>query len=179
MTDNFTQAEASLTADEELFWRAVRYVQHELPETERADFEACLENDLAACHAVAEAVRLTAALQAACEHPAGEHAATKLLESPRTAAPSRRVFPVLVSTVLVLSIGFVLSVWSVSDQSDSEWASQALISHWRSESHSIAADLGDLDDFADEDADLRDESLSVPGWMFAAVQLADEAGWRP
>lgn len=179
MTDNFLHAESPITTDEELFWWAIRYVQNDLSESERADFETCLGNDLAACEAVAEAVRLTAGLQAVGKQSVDNQPVLKQVESSRTSAPSRRVFPVVVSAALVLSIGFVLSLWSVSDQPESEWASQALISHWRSESRLIAAELGDFDDFADEDVDIRDESLSVPGWMFSAVQLADEAGLRP
>jgi ferric-dicitrate binding protein FerR (iron transport regulator) len=161
------------TTNDELFWRAFRYVQNELPAAERVEFETCLGNDLAACEAVAEAVRLTAGMNSLAA------VAMPLAESIPPVRSPRRFFPVAVSAALVLITGLVFTSWPVFDASEANLASAELVNRWRLDGHLAFAELPDGDDVADEDSEILDESLSAPGWMMSAVRLSDELPPRP
>lgn len=164
---------SSNSTDNELFWRAFRYVQNELPAAERAEFETCLGNDLAACEAVAEAVRLTAGMNSL-------DTATMPLAEPITPVRSqRRFFPVAVSAALVMITGLVFTSWPSGNTPEAQLASVELVNRWRLDGHLALAELPDGDDVADEDSEILDESLSAPGWMMSAVRLSDELPPRP
>jgi ferric-dicitrate binding protein FerR (iron transport regulator) len=158
---------------DELFWLAMRYVQNELSDAERAEFETCLGDDDAACEAIVDAMRLTAGLNLASQTQSP-------LQLPSVSHPqTRRLLPVSISAALLLAIGLVFAFWPSSQPTETDLASAELVNRWRLDGHFASTEFHDGEDTIDEEAEILDESLSAPGWMMSAVRLSDELGSRP
>lgn len=160
---------AEHSTSDELFWTAARYAWGELSPEETAAFEDRLAHDEAACLAVAEAVRLTLDVKSAAQNitvPAPVDSASP--KSNRTQHRSAGAW----LTVALLAMA---ATWFVVQQAVSparvDPASMELLARWTD-----AGELADGDFFDDLDAEpeLLDESLTAPGWLVQAVQLADD-----
>ena len=161
MSDN--QQHSQPTND--LVWDAARYVWGELSPAESAAFEARLATDERACAAVAEAVQLSAALQAA----------TTITAPPiRTASPtSRRAAAWICACAATLAGIALLSAWQPATTS-TDVAALELVDRWVAENHATLPGELDIRDELDLEPEVLDESLSAPRWLLHAVQLTTE-----
>jgi anti-sigma factor RsiW len=157
------------TADDELFFRAVCYVENELSDAERQHFEDQLATDVSACAAAAEAVRLISGLHAVqlTSPISGTHSPDRSAASRRRGAKGA----VALSAALLLVTGVLVTFWRPAAPERMEVASGELLSRWRHDVH-----LGTTDDleWSDDDVnevEIMDESLSAPNWLISAVRL--------
>ncbi len=153
-------------ATDELCWTASRYVWGELPPAEQAAFEERLSHDEAACLAVAEAVKLTALIQA------GEHRASITQSTPSAVTVPRSRWS---AALVAVAISAVAACWFAVRQA----ASPAVVNPGSTELLARWTDAGQRDesefwDEFDAEPEVLDESLSAPSWMLHAVQLSNK-----
>ena len=151
-------------ATDELRWTASRYVWGELPPAEQAAFEERLTHDEAACLAVADAVKLTALIQAG-----GRRALTTQPMPSSVTVPRSRWSAALVA----VAVSAVAACWFAVRQAASPAVvnpvSSELLARWTDAGQREDAEL--WDEF-DAEPEVLDESLSAPSWMLHAVQLS-------
>jgi hypothetical protein len=149
--------------DEDLFWQAVRFAQGDLPGTEQAAFAERLSTDVAACEALADAVKLFAGLASALAPPA-----TRI--APPSRRPQQQWVPVGISAALILLTGVLAAWWSSGAASDNELGPAELVSRWHSEDLSPFEEETWEEDW-EHHPDAAEESLAAPNWLLTAVRL--------
>ncbi len=168
-----------------LNWLAVQYVLGELSESEASAFEERLAVDLTACEAIAEATRLTLALQLAAadrvvvrDHVAiTDLSAVALshqleLRSCSMRRASRGSWLALTGAAMAAA-GLLAAISLGPAGSRQEPLAQVdrtaseLVSLWRTGSLMAATVLDD----ADVEVDESNHEVAVPNWLFTAVSL--------
>lgn len=156
-----------------LNWLAVQYVLGELPEGELFAFEERLASDSAACEAVAEATRLTLALQSAVADVAIVAAPAIAAPGVRSAKTTPRGSWLALAGATTAAAG-LLAAMSLGPKGPSQSqlvrvdrSASELVSLWRT---GVAAAETDADESYVEVAEMNRE-VAVPNWLFAAVSL--------
>lgn len=148
---------------DELAWQAFRYVAEEMSSEERAAFEVSLENDLAACEALAHAVELTTSV-AMVER----FTPAKVQSAHAVAAQSYQRLTWLAAGVLAIAgLGlFVTRSGMFRSTADDKLAAawSAVQTDWSTD---VTDDANSTDEF--EFAEAADVPVA-PSWMLAAVR---------
>lgn len=154
------------TTRSDLAWLANCYVAGELSAEETAAFEARLENDEAACEAVAHAMELNLAIAAAFESSplAARHIPLK--------QPSRwtgvAITAVAATALVAASVALMIGHGSATNGIARKDGTERLVAAWAS---GEAARNNAADDELIEVA--NDADLDPPDWMLAALTVAD------
>jgi anti-sigma factor RsiW len=160
-------------ADEEtLSWLAVQYVLGELTPSDSLAFEERLAADPLACAAVAEATRLTWALQSAVSSGVASIAPALVVPLVRSAASPRGSWLALAGAVtaaagLLAAVSFGPADSRSESLVHSDRSASELISLWR---HGTPVGGGFADD-SDVEVDESNREVAVPAWLFTAVSL--------
>lgn len=149
----------------DLAWEAARYVWGELSPAEATAFEQRLATDELACVAVAEAVQLSAGLQAAVPAP--------LLAQPqRSASTFGRQLAAWVCAATATVAGIALFfAWQPTPAPAVNLATVELVDRWVAQNHRGPHAEFDIRDDMDTESEILDESLSAPHWLVNAVEL--------
>ena len=156
-----------------LNWLAVQYVLGELAESEALAFEERLAVDQVACEAVADATRLTLALQSAVADVVTVAApeAAPLVVRPAKTTPRGSWLALAGATTaaagLLAAVSFGPNGSRQTQLVRVDRSTSELVSLWRAGS---AATVTEADDSEVEIADTNHD-VAVPNWLFAAVSL--------
>ena len=154
---------------DDLFWTAARYAWGELSMEDATAFEDRLATDETACLAVAEAVQLMAHLKAATQQ--NTYASVPAADFPSRRQQRRSAAAWVTIAGLAVAMAW-FAVQQASPPSSADPVSTELLARWTDAGSLTDADM--FDDF-DLEPELLDESLTAPGWLVQAVQLADDA----
>lgn len=148
---------------DELAWQAFRYVAEEMLPEERAAFEVALENDLAACEALAHAVELTTSL-AMVER----FTPAKVQPAHAVAAQSFQRLTWLAAGVLTIA---GLGVFINHSGLFRSTADDKLAAAWSAVQTDWSAEITDESNSTDEFGYEETADVPVaPSWMLAAVR---------
>ncbi len=156
-----------------LNWLAVQYVLGELSESDQFAFEERLASDSSACEAVAEATRLTLALQSAVTDVVTIAAPATAIPSVRSAKPTPRGSWLALAGATTAAAGLLaaMSLGPNSPRQDQlarvDRSASELVSLWRTGSSAAEVDA----DESDVEVAEASPDVAVPNWLFAAVSL--------
>ena len=156
-----------------LNWLAVQYVLGELPEKEVFAFEERLASDSAACEAVAEATRLTLALQSAVTDIVTVAIPEATTPNVRSSKPTPRGSWLALTGATTAAAGLLaaMSLGPNGPRQDQlalvDRSATELVSLWRTGSAVAETDT----DESDAELSESGHEIAVPNWLFAAVSL--------
>jgi hypothetical protein len=157
--------------EESLDWLAMQYVLDELPESARTEFEKRLENDLAACEAVAGATRLRMGLKQVLAD------AEPAISNHRAKSTVRGVFGLTLAAAILVAVILPLLTRDqrVAKPDPVEHENVELVALWRTgmtDSDEASDELGD------DSPDLTTDG-PLPSWLLAGVSLEINEGVEP
>ncbi len=162
---------SEMTIRNELAWLANCYVLGELSADEATRFEARLADDVAACDAVAQAMRLNLAVAVAIEDREIDTVVRPVTSDSQSAPRSTGIAIKALAVSVIVAASLALMFGRGVDRKD---GADKLVADWTS--GEAARNAADDDDGLDSD---NDADLDPPDWMLAALTDDDSKEQLP